>query len=403
MSLTVTSTSRPADPTLRLRLRLRLLRRRMVPGASLTRRVALTVATLAGVALLATSGIVHLHLWSDGYREIAIIGPLFVAQGIVAILLAIGVARFPNLGNTLAGAFVLLASAVALIISNRVGLFGLQEDLQGPAAQVALNAGIAGFAILIAAAWLILTSSPRSASARTQSMTAADEPAGAQVGDRLKWPAERPAVSVPAPAKSLPWATKAQAAGSDQEAPPSTTEAPQPAPSILRWPPERTTVAEPVPAVAANQIPEAVDPLAEPASEQTPAVDQTDTGTVDRDPSVEVKPAPEPVLLQPSLVAEQAPEPVRSLLVREEQILVKLEQAKGPDHPSTLRSRTNLAYYYLAAGQASQATVLQEQVLTDSNRILGKNHPHTVTARRKLQDWRRLAKKRGNKSLAKAG
>lgn len=378
----------------------------MAPGASLTRRGALTAATLMGAALLATSGIVHLSLWSDGYRAIAVIGPLFLAQGIVAALLAIAVARFPNLGNTLAGALVLLASAVALVISNRVGLFGLQEDLEGSAAQVALNAGFAGFVILIAAAWLILTSSPRRASARTEGTTAGDGPAGEQAGAGLKWPAERPAMSVPAPPKSLRRAKKAQAAGGDQEAPPGTTEAPQPAPSIPRWPPERTTVAEPAPAAAAEQTPAAVDPVAEPAAEpateQTPAVDQTPTGTVDRDPSVEVQPQPEPLILQPSL-AEQAPEPVRSLLIREEQVLINLEQAMGPDHPNTIRSRSNLAYYYLAAGQASQATILQEQVVADSTRILGENHPHTVTARRKLQDWRRLARKRGDKNLAKAG
>ena len=56
----------------------------------------------------------------------------------------------------------------------------------------------------------------------------------------------------------------------------------------------------------------------------------------------------------------------------------------GPDHPSTLTSRNNLAYAYQAAGRLDEAIPLFEQTLEDSTRILGPHHPHTLTTRNNL-------------------
>ena len=68
----------------------------------------------------------------------------------------------------------------------------------------------------------------------------------------------------------------------------------------------------------------------------------------------------------------------------------------GPDHPSTLTSRHNLAYAYQDAGRLDEAIALHEQTLEDSTRILGPNHPHTLTSRHNLanayQDAGRLDK-----------
>lgn len=47
----------------------------------------LTVRVL-GAALLAAAGGVHLYLYDNGYRGISIIGPLFMAHAVLAILFA---------------------------------------------------------------------------------------------------------------------------------------------------------------------------------------------------------------------------------------------------------------------------------------------------------------------------
>ena len=56
----------------------------------------------------------------------------------------------------------------------------------------------------------------------------------------------------------------------------------------------------------------------------------------------------------------------------------------GPDHPSTLTSRNNLAYAYRAAGRLNEAIALHEQTLEDRTRILGPHHPDTLTSRNNL-------------------
>ena len=56
----------------------------------------------------------------------------------------------------------------------------------------------------------------------------------------------------------------------------------------------------------------------------------------------------------------------------------------GPDHPSTLASRNNLAYAYQTAGRLDEAIALYEQNLKDRTRILGPHHPDTLASRNNL-------------------
>src|ERR1700722_10082143 len=60
------------------------------PGGPIPRRVALTLLIAAGAGLTVYSGYIHLYLWGRQpypYRTIATIGPLFLLQGIVGILI----------------------------------------------------------------------------------------------------------------------------------------------------------------------------------------------------------------------------------------------------------------------------------------------------------------------------
>ena len=56
----------------------------------------------------------------------------------------------------------------------------------------------------------------------------------------------------------------------------------------------------------------------------------------------------------------------------------------GPDHPSTLTARNNLAGAYQTAGRLDEAVPLYEQTLEDRTRILGPHHPDTLTSRNNL-------------------
>jgi tetratricopeptide (TPR) repeat protein len=67
-----------------------------------------------------------------------------------------------------------------------------------------------------------------------------------------------------------------------------------------------------------------------------------------------------------------------------EPLLADCERVLGPDHPSTLNSRNDLALAYRAAGRAAEAIPLFERTLADCERVLGPDHPSTLNSRNNL-------------------
>jgi hypothetical protein len=73
------------------------------------------VLALAGAALVIISAIIHLHLWASGYSGIAVIGPLFLAQGVIGTpFFAVVPGVFRRLGLLAAGAALMAGTAVRL-------------------------------------------------------------------------------------------------------------------------------------------------------------------------------------------------------------------------------------------------------------------------------------------------
>ncbi len=143
---------------------IRLLLRR--PGALQSRIARWTVLVLTGIGagFLVWSGVIHLMLWSDGYKDISVIGPLFLVQGIVSILLAVVIVAFRWLALLVAGAVAGVATAVGLLLSVYVGLFGYRESLSVPYGDLSLAVEFtAAFVLLVGAGVLALTVPVRAA------------------------------------------------------------------------------------------------------------------------------------------------------------------------------------------------------------------------------------------------
>jgi hypothetical protein len=141
----------------------RLLLRR--PGTLEPRTVRWTVLVLTGIGagFLIWSAVIRLELWAAGYKDISVIGPLFLAQGITSIIFALAIAVFRWLALLAAGALAGLATAVGLLLSVYVGLFGYTESLSVPYAVLSLAVGFtAAFVLLVGAALLALTPQVRS-------------------------------------------------------------------------------------------------------------------------------------------------------------------------------------------------------------------------------------------------
>jgi hypothetical protein len=109
---------------------------------------------LVGAALLVVSSVIHLHLWSTGYRHIPTIGPLFLLQGVagIALALVISVSRRP--WAALAGALFAASTIGGLLVSVEVGLFGFKDSLSAPDATSSLVVESAALVVLAVAVLL---------------------------------------------------------------------------------------------------------------------------------------------------------------------------------------------------------------------------------------------------------
>ncbi|HEX3715431.1 MAG TPA: hypothetical protein VHV09_21740 [Trebonia sp.] len=141
-----------------------LLRR---PGVLQSRIARWTVLALTatGAGFLVWSGVIHLELWSDGYKDISVIGPLFLVQGIASIVLAVAIVAFRWLALLVAGAVTGVATAVGLLLTVYVGLFGYTESLTVPYATLSLAVEFTAAFVLLAGAVLLALAAPARADA----------------------------------------------------------------------------------------------------------------------------------------------------------------------------------------------------------------------------------------------
>ena len=116
-----------------------------------------TVLALAGIGagFLVWSGVIHLDLWTEGYKDISVIGPLFLVQGIASIVLAVAIVALRWLALLAAGAVAGLATGTGLLLSVYVGLFGYTESLAVPYAVLSLAVEFTAAFVLVAAAVLL--------------------------------------------------------------------------------------------------------------------------------------------------------------------------------------------------------------------------------------------------------
>ena len=126
--------------------------------ASLAARVAITIVIAGGAACIVYSGYIHLYLWGRQpfpYRDIPTIGPLFLVQGVAAIIIGLMVIASRRVGALLVGAGLLVVSAAALVIDVEVGMFGFKDSWAVPYATSTLYEEIVGAVLLLAAAGVL--------------------------------------------------------------------------------------------------------------------------------------------------------------------------------------------------------------------------------------------------------
>ena len=138
--------------------------------------VAATVAFVIGGLLVLWSAYIHFHLWdeTDGYRQISVIGPLFLLQSIGGLVVGILVIAVRRAWTALAGIGFAGSTLVGFLLAVGLnkGLFNFKETWAAPFADQAFALEVAITAVLLVAGALCLVgsaSATRSGSAPTGS------------------------------------------------------------------------------------------------------------------------------------------------------------------------------------------------------------------------------------------
>lgn len=88
----------------------------------------LRALTAAGVLLSAG---IHLELWAEGFRQITVVGPLFMLNAAGGLLIGVALLLWRHWLTAAAAAAFGVATLVAFLISATVGLFGVHESFSG--------------------------------------------------------------------------------------------------------------------------------------------------------------------------------------------------------------------------------------------------------------------------------
>lgn len=109
-------------------------------------------------AAVLVSGLVHLWLWFDGFRDITWIGPLFMLNAVAGVVLSVLVARWRSWVPAVLAVGFGASTLAAFLLSATVGLLGVQEVLLGTWQVVAgvseIVAVVAGVGVLVREGWL---------------------------------------------------------------------------------------------------------------------------------------------------------------------------------------------------------------------------------------------------------
>jgi hypothetical protein len=125
--------------------------------------LAATAAFVVGGLLVLWSAYIHFHLWgeTDGYRQISIIGPLFLVQSIGGLILGLLVIGVRRLWTAIAGAGFGISTLIGFLLTVGLpkGLFNFKESWLAPFAKQAFGIEIAITVVLLLAGALCLARS----------------------------------------------------------------------------------------------------------------------------------------------------------------------------------------------------------------------------------------------------
>jgi hypothetical protein len=127
------------------------------------------VRILIAVAVL-VSGAIHLTLWFQGFRSIAVIGPAFLFNAVAAVVIAVLLLAWRHWIPLFLALGFGASTLGAYLTSATVGLFGVHEVWTGG---VVITAAVSEIVAIVASAGALWRRYRRSSPARTSQPSAA--------------------------------------------------------------------------------------------------------------------------------------------------------------------------------------------------------------------------------------
>jgi hypothetical protein len=135
--------------------------------------LAATGGFVVGGLLVLWSAYIHFHLWNEpqGYRQISVIGPLFLLQSIGGLVVGLAVVAVRRVWVAICGIGYALSTLVGFLLSVGLtdGLFNFKETWAAPFADQALALEIAVVVVLALTATLCVAWSGRGTAATSVS------------------------------------------------------------------------------------------------------------------------------------------------------------------------------------------------------------------------------------------
>jgi hypothetical protein len=116
--------------------------------------ISVVLSVVAGL-LVASSGAIHFYLWDIAYRHVAKLGPLFLLQGISAVVVALALIGL-RWGIVLVAAMgLMVGTLIGFILVLTTGLFGFKLGFVSGWAYLTVVAECAAVVVLAAAGTLL--------------------------------------------------------------------------------------------------------------------------------------------------------------------------------------------------------------------------------------------------------
>jgi hypothetical protein len=119
------------------------------------RNLAVIGLCVVDAALMVTSGIIHLHLQQTAYQHVKTLGPLFIVQFVLCLVIAAALLVTRHILVALAGVALMAGTIVGFILARTVGIFNFKLPYSTTLANQVLVVEAAAVVVGLLAAWVL--------------------------------------------------------------------------------------------------------------------------------------------------------------------------------------------------------------------------------------------------------